>query len=542
MSLRKFIECKYVPSILISNSIILLILTVRIIEIEKFPADTLYYFAQLPITYWAGLTLLGVYLIIRSYSQGSTTEDILYLFIFVLYLFGIPSFAYEAPRYVDTYVNLYGIISPVFDMEYNTIPLSKNPMYVSQFQTSTIYFGMLIFGLDLDAFLAIKLYPIFAMFIIGLLFYSLSKYIVNKFNLLIPTLYLVLSWNPADHLCAQSYALILMVLAIYLVIYVLTVKGSASYFVLLLISWTAICTSHALTAIFTLYGLIVIWVGRVAIHWLSDIKHFSLKSFHINYPRYMLIALGTILVGYIQSTSSFSINKIFHTITSIINNIIEREMMVISDRSVTTPSTSYLLTYNVRMGIILLTVAIGIIAVIYLYYNLKDGSSTYPKISVLALLFIGYSALGMFFVLTGYNVYGLDRIYMMLTTPLSLLIGMVLNTLSKHKLDCLIKNLCYCFLIICLIVFPVTKYSSEPYEFVSESEYYGNIFAMSQNIFVNAQESLTALIFYNPLAYTNIQYNWMELKKQEGDKYAKQFDQLKIHKIYENEQCQIYLE
>lgn len=104
----------------------------------------------------------------------------------------------------------------------------------------------------------------------------------------------------------------------------------------------------------------------------------------------------------------------------------------------------------------------------------------------------------------------MDRGYIFSIIPFSLLSSfLVLNSKQKNVL----RNVIIFLLIISIIIFPITKYASDPYNFTSESQ-------MSMNNFnINSPTGHYSI--------TNIKYNFIQLKTQRGEEYRN----IEVHNV-----------
>jgi hypothetical protein len=83
------------------------------------------------------------------------------------------------------------------------------------------------------------------------------------------------------------------------------------------------------------------------------------------------------------------------------------------------------------------------------------------------------------------------------------------------------------FIITAMFLLPITRYGTDPYEFVSESHYAGREFGSRHPI----SDSST---------FTNVSYNHIELKQQGGEEYVNSFNSSDINRIYDSGQCKKY--
>lgn len=552
--MNKFVEHisqnqEKIITLLLVNMFTLWLLTISTTHINKFPPDAFYYVKQLPIYYWSGIILACIVLFFLLHNPQSKSkkheliQSISFIIILMLYLFGTPSFIYTAPRYMDTYIFSYEIINPVIEAGSACIPY-RGYMYQTEFQGSTILFSMLSQSIGVSTSLISKYYSIYCVFIISILIYVIARKVSKKYCLFAPVTYLSLAWTPSYHFCPQSHALMLSIVFFFLLIILIIDKGNnINKKILIIIVWVAICTSHAATPILNLISLFFLFFSHIFLKYSSLFTKRNLLeriSTKMESLPHLLILFVTIYVAYLLYESNFIISRVISTLQETIDNMLYRETFVVVDRGITTPMQSYIFCYNIRMAIIIGTMMFGLLSIFYLFLKSKDRTSSF----VISCLFVGYSFLGVYFVVSGYNIYGPDRSFILLLVPFSSLCSMVLHTESKltnnnhktitSKIFRIFKISLVLFVITALFLFPVTKYAGEPYEFISESEYAGGEFILQH------PSLLPYTTFYQPLTFTNLRYNWWVLKNQQGDEYIKSFNSSDLNRIYDSDQCKIH--
>src|ERR1700756_742479 len=80
-------------------------LTAATVRIGELPPDAFFYISQLPAMYWLGLVSTFALFALRNLvkARARTVLEISALFLLALYLFALPSFIYQDPRFLDTY-------------------------------------------------------------------------------------------------------------------------------------------------------------------------------------------------------------------------------------------------------------------------------------------------------------------------------------------------------------------------------------------------------------------------------------------------------
>jgi len=249
---------------------------------------------------------------------------------------------------------------------------------------------------------------------------------------------------------------------------------------------------------------------------------------------HLAVLLGVVYLGYLLISSNFMLDKIVSTIHHTINNLYEGNTMTVVDRDVDSPAPSYFICYVVRMLTSASVMLGGVISMVYT--AMRQGMT--KKTWLIGSLFFGLSMLGVYLTVAGYNTYGSDRSYIFLLIPFSILIMFALGTWSRNipnnsYYDTTAHFLFLIFIISQIILFPVTKYSSDPYGFISESELTGDSFASNYLDY--------AYPFSTPHACTNLRYNFFQLKQQKGDYYKKSFKGDDLNLIYNGGQVLMHI-
>jgi hypothetical protein len=534
---------KKVIILLLINAFTLWLLTIATTHIYKIPPDPFYYAKQLPIFYWIGMMLICITLILSLYGQPLPKPkkheftEIIFIIILILYLFGTPSFIYTNPRFMDVYGVSY-IVDRVIEAGGAHIRYA-GLMYQTEFQGSILLFSMFSECTGINILVVSKYYPIYLMFIISILIYGISRKISSKYCLFAPIAYLSLAWVQEYHLAPQSHVLILSILLLFLLVILLTGKDTHNDLnnkLLIIIVWFAICISHAVTPILNLISLFFLFFSYIFLKYSSLFTKKNLLegiSTKMESLSALLILFVTVYIAYILYASDFIFARVISTMKATINRMQYGETFVVVNRAVTTPTQSYLFCYYVRWYIIIGTMVFGILSIFYLFLKNRDRTSNF----VISSLFIGYSLLGLYLIISGYNVYGSDRSFIFLLIPFSILCSMVLHTELKlkgntykiiaSKIFRIFKISLVLFIITAMSLLPITRYGTDPYEFVSESHYAGREFGSRHPI----SDSLT---------FTNFSYNHIELKQQRGEEYINSFNSNNLNRIYDSGQCKIH--
>lgn len=520
-------------------------------QIYHFPPDPFYFVKQLPLTYWFGIAVLCSMFTLFIYQGGKEISSqeliaIVIILIFIaVYLFGLPSFIYSNPRYLDVYRYSF----TVHQMAIGNLDSYPNlgSVYTTEFQGTTILFAMLEILTGIDTLVFAKYYPLYSILILASAVIITARLFSKRpVDLLIAGVaYICLAWVQAYHLCPQSHALLLGSFILYLLVALfLSAPRSESYhtkLILLLIFWAAVCISHSLTPIILLttmgiliFSTLIIYLGR----YYSPIDFWSAVGSDGNVPvrkvTHLAVLLVIVYLSYLLISSDFLLDRIISTINHTISNLIEGNTMAVVDRNVEHPAPSYFICYTIRMLTSVSVMVAGVIGIVYT--AIRQGMT--KKTWLPGSLFFGLSTLGVYLIVAGYNTYGSDRSYIFLLIPFSILVMFVLGTCGRETQNSsyystVVRYLFLAFIISQIILFPITKYSSDPYGFISESELSGDSFALN---YVDYDYP-----FSTPHMYTNLGHNLIQLKQQKGDYYKKSFQGDDLNRIYDGGQILIHI-
>ncbi len=153
------------------------------VRIAVIPPDAFFYVSQLPAAYWLGLVSTLALLPARTlvFGRVRTILEISSLFMLSLYLIGLPSFAYQNPRFLDT-----------FQHEGNSLSLMNlggwfnNPVwYVYQFPGAYTFFADLTSVAGIDPFQLMLYYPAVLSLIVAFFAYVIARTFGNRFSVIV---------------------------------------------------------------------------------------------------------------------------------------------------------------------------------------------------------------------------------------------------------------------------------------------------------------------------------------------------------------------
>lgn len=382
--------------------------------------------------------------------------------------------------------------------------------------------------------------------------YLCAKKICDKHYILAPFVVLSLGWVSEYHMSPQSHVLILNVVYFYLLISIFLKKSNYWATILLMnVIWLAICVSHALTPILTLVALMFLFGVIKLLKWFDKNENEVSKNlFQKGNKIYELLFLYVIIfMTYVIYQSPLVINKITSVFKDILHNLKDGNTLSLVDRAITTPSPSYILGYEIRLYITILSIALALICVFVIYSAKRNRQSNI----YIGSTYLGYFLFGMILVAAGYNVYGSDRSYMFSLNAYGIMCSMVLNNnayINRHmeKIAPYFKIFIVFFTLISAILLPITHNANDPYNFVSESESAGKNFCFKfQNNLTDfnlRDENLTNAMYSSDpsedqalsaiyptsvsTTFYTFYYNFVEMKSQTGYQYIKDINSLDV--------------
>jgi hypothetical protein len=232
-----------------------------------------------------------------------------------------------------------------------------------------------------------------------------------------------------------------------------------------------------------------------------------------------------------------------------INNILKGETFALIDRNVTTPADSYVFSTSINWAVIIATIALGIVYIAYIFIR-KKGSTISLMWSGFFVGFMGFSA---WLVFGDFATYGADRGYIfgiiafcilaVIVFDSSLFQDTIIERIRQRKssynfLPQFVTIFTILFIVISALLIPITRYNSDPYGFVPESN-------MAARIFIENHPGLGEQIDYRyygaPLMFTTHTNNLLELKQLRGQEYKDSFNSLDLNRMFDSGQAQIYV-
>jgi len=530
---------------------ILWLVTISTTYIFKYPPDPFYYAKELPVSYWGGIALAVLTLLLLLFKplpRMKTLAEIGFITILVLYLYGTPCFIYTNPRFLDVYrvagwvdwISATGSLTGISDW------------YLTDWPMANIMFSSASQILGVDALTVAKYYPIVHTFVLALILCVVARKITPRYCLIAPIAYMALDWVQVGHMSPQSYALLLSVLLIFLLSSLRdpTFPGNErTKIALILVVWGVMVLSHGASPLLNLFALFSLWLVYNLIKRLPPLikaKHpWAERSPRVQAITGFIILFAAAWFFYAFFEAEFVGVRLVNWIQITIDNILHGETFVFVQRHVTAPAASYSLLNSIRWVSILGTLVLGTLVSLYLFLKGKFGNLGLIMVG----FFIGYMGVSFYLVVGHFASYGADRGFVFGLIPVSMLFTMMVSTALYARADSpvdyhdeqsgkeaqpgrfytmALSGMVLIFIIVSVLALPVTKYGSDPYGFVSESEWAGRLFA---------KEHPEAEVTHN-FVYV---YNRMELMRQEGEEYQAGFLSNDLNMVYNSGQTQIYL-
>lgn len=240
---------------LLSQAVALFIITAALFSITFLPPDSFYYVSHLPVTYWWGLGATIALLFVSKRTEGRvrTILELSSLLLMGMYVLGLPSFAYETPRILDSYQHAGNALGLLNNQGWAGSPI----WYARQFPGGFTFFAQLMLIPGLDPFILMKYFVIGCSSIMIVFLYTIIRSHSAEYAAPATGLFLGALWFQL-HLSPQALELIL-----YLGLILLFVKmienplESRPWTILALFTAPLFIVSHPETVILMIPGVIL---------------------------------------------------------------------------------------------------------------------------------------------------------------------------------------------------------------------------------------------------------------------------------------------
>jgi len=181
------------------------LLTAATVRIPELPPDAFFYVHQLPSIYWLGLISTFALFALRNLvkNRARTFLEISALLLLAMYLFALPSFVYQDPRFLDTYQHEGNALALLGSGGWFNGPV----WYVYQFPGAYVFFAQLTAIAGIDPFQLMKYYPVGISLVLAFLIYATARSYGRNYAA-ISTAFILSGFWFQLHLSPQSLELI----------------------------------------------------------------------------------------------------------------------------------------------------------------------------------------------------------------------------------------------------------------------------------------------------------------------------------------------
>jgi hypothetical protein len=469
--------------ILGTQAISLWFITASTFRVTIFPANSFYYYSHLPITYWWGLGATLALFFIRPNLQGRTRIglEISTLFILALYLIGLPSFAYQDPRFLDTYYHMGNSLDLLNYQGWLTSPA----YYVHQFPGEFAFVGQLTSVAGIDPFQLMRFYPLSLSLIIVFLAYVVARAHSPQYASTASAVLLGGLWFQL-HISPQSLELILYLGVILLFVKIIDDEPRRKLWTILgILSAPIFVASHPETPLAVSLGL----AGFLVLSLLKSRRTFNEQAGKMTLP--FLVLVGVILIWW--ATIAVDVRVLVQT--SIIDRVLQALLRgspgptAPTARVAATPSYSYGLTVLSEQAVSVLVWGVGL-ALFAFFRKLQPrelflGGLLLAAVSTIPIALFGREDV-------------LQRSYLFALFPFVILTAWLLerkaaltlrgwNFFRPLKVGFIIMMVLFAFII------PLTRYGVDPVEYIPGSSLYvsniaANLFQQHSVLFLHPDE------------------------------------------------------
>lgn len=469
----------------------------------------------------------------------SKTINIMLIALYVLYTFGTPSIIYSLPRFHD----VYGVIQNI-----NFIVVNKHSPLTGDFTYPGSYPGSLFLWASVHLVSSVplidiaKYYPIFLTFLLLLFIFIYCYTVLTKkyLSILGSISVLGLYWVQEYHFSPQSTALLIYSLALYSILGIIINKHSYKLLIIFILCSISLIISHALTPLYLLLNILAIVVGAKVV----------LKKNDIVQKFVLLIFL--ILITYLSWM--FTVGLAFWK-TLIFTGLKTWELIFLGNQKIQPyfalqrPTPDWALISMLRIYVTVVEILLAlIIGGYFLYIKLKDNRNDFHTNIVILVFGLFTSNLVISFIGIGReNVLYIGRFLIYLPFSFSIMVVKFIESLPNSKLGYIFRTICIAYIIILVILLPVTRYSQDILEFIPESyislNTFGNYYQIEPKI-PSTYDIKTGYISDNVqyLLFSKPFYNYFTIAYQLGYKYkAMLANNNKLNAIYTTKDYIVYL-
>jgi hypothetical protein len=344
---------------LLTVSISLWFYTAGTIKISQFPPNAFFYLNYLPFEYWLGLfatlALFGVRGFVRDRTR--TVLELSTLFLLCMYLFGLTSFVFQNPWFLDTYQHEGNALALL-----NAGGWYNGPVwYVYQFPGTYTFFAELTAIAGIDPFQLMKYYPTGLSLVVALLLYSTVRSYSQRYAFVSSAFILGGLWFQL-HLSPQSLELIPYIGLLFLLIKIIDDKPHRTRWMLIAVSITPVLVlDHPETPLVLSLGLTALFVLQALF---SPERVRSVRSSLAAIgPNFLVLVIVTFVWWTVMASGALSV------VMSIVNGAIAAGIggLTRSPQNIpTAPAPSYSVTILLQEGISALVWMIGLSVLVFI--------------------------------------------------------------------------------------------------------------------------------------------------------------------------------
>jgi hypothetical protein len=433
-------------------------LTAGTVKISQFPPDAFFYLNSLPVEYWAGLlatlALLGVRGMVRD--RARTVLELSTLFLLCLYLFGLTSFVYQNPWFLDTYQHEGNALALLTSGGWYNGPV----WYVYQFPGTYTFFAQLTAIAGIDPFQLMKYYPAGLSIVVAFLLYATVKSYSERFAAVSSAFILSGLWFQL-HLSPQSLELIPYIGVLFLLIKIIDDKTRRRLWLSIATLVTPVLVlNHPETPLVMILGLAGLFVLQALFS--TERRSAIRSSFRSIGPFFIVLACITFVWWEIMASGALAV------VTSIVNGAIASGIggLIRHPQSIpSTPAPSYDTTILLQEGISAIVWLIGLSALVFIR-RFRHREYLLAGFFVAAVATIPVALFG--------NADVLQRSYLFALFPGGLLLasllerGEVLRLKGRSLAPLLGKGLI--MIIVCFsIAMPLSRYGLDSFSYLTQS-------------------------------------------------------------------------
>lgn len=344
---------------LFTISISLWFFTAGMVKISEFPPNAFFYLNNLPFEYWLGLiatlALFGVRGFVRD--RARTVLELSTLFLLCMYLFGLSSFVFQNPWFLDTYQHEGNALALLNSGGWYNGPV----WYVYQFPGTYTFFAELTAVAGIDPFQLMKYYPTGLSLVVALLLYSTVRSYSQRYAFVSSAFILSGLWFQL-HLSPQSLELIPYIGLLFLLIKIIDDKPHRTRWMLIAVSITPILVlDHPETPLVLSLGLTALFVLQ-ALFSPERIRAVR-SSLRAVGPNFLVLVIVTFVWWTVMASGALSV------VMSIVNGAIAAGIggLTRSPQNIpTTPAASYSVTILLQEGISALVWLIGLSVLVFI--------------------------------------------------------------------------------------------------------------------------------------------------------------------------------